>query len=81
MIKKVEMYQAVCDGCGLKLRHPHWGLVLLPTSSYDMFESRILNEGWKEIDGKHYCPDCVVWDREKRRYIAKERRASNEMDI
>ena len=73
MIKEITMYQAVCDRCGLKLRHPHWGLVFLPTPSYDMFESRLLNEGWKEIDGKLYCPDCVVWDRENKCYKPKER--------
>ena len=72
MIQKVTMYQAVCDGCGLKLRHPHWGLVLLPTSSYDMFESRLKNEAWREIDGKLYCPGCVEWDEETCDYKPKK---------
>ena len=52
------MYQAVCDKCGEKLRHPHWGLVLKSSPSIDFFKDYLNCEGWKEINGKLYCSNC-----------------------
>ena len=61
MIQKVEMYQAVCDGCGkcdeAVLKDP-----------YEVKLIAIRWREWEEIDGKLYCPDCVEIDWEERRY-------------
>ena len=61
MIQKVEMYQAVCDGCG----RIHYDNILKASKFKDKSEalgSAIYDE-WCEIDGKLYCPDCVEWDK------------------
>lgn len=66
MIQKVEMYQAVCDGCGKRIRpqdeNPN-DVLLLVTALH----------GWKKIDGKLYCPNCVEWDEETDSYKPKEK--------
>ena len=65
MIQKVEMYQAVCDGCG---KHEE-----------QMFEKKSkalhvsLRQDWMLMDGKLYCPDCVEWDRGTKSYKPKKK--------
>lgn len=52
MIQKVEMYHAVCDGCGKKLGSEfNEGMALYMAKMCD----------WEEIDGHFYCPGCVKW--------------------
>ena len=63
MIEKVEMSQAVCDGCG--------------RTDEQMFRSKkaltqvMIWRDWHFIGNKLYCPLCVEWDRETRRYKPK----------
>ena len=63
MIIPVEMYQAVCDRCG--------------RTEEQMFDSIssltkvVIWRDWKFIADKLYCPLCVEWDRETRRYKPK----------
>lgn len=71
MIQKVEMYQAVCDGCG--------GIHFSTLSHRSIFESpdsamrsaRLY--GWRKINGKFYCSNCVEYDEETDSYKPKER--------
>ena len=66
MIQKVEMYQAVCDGCGYKIPKP---------MNFKFKIKRIaFSQGWQEIGGRLYCPDCVEWDEETDSYKPKKRR-------
>ena len=63
MIREVTMYQAVCDGCG------KWKLPC-KTKRKSMLIATLFN-GWKEINGKLYCPDCYEYDEETDEYKPK----------
>ena len=65
MIQKVEMYQAVCDGCGKKCQRV-WAT--RESASIDAFCNR-----WYKIDGRLYCPDCVERDEETDSYKPKDK--------
>lgn len=71
MIKKVEMFQAVCDRCG----KTHFA-TMSHTSTFatqGQAKRSAMNYDWLNINGKLYCPDCVVWDRKTKSYKPKER--------
>lgn len=59
------MYQAVCDGCG-KWNPP------CKTQEKAMYIASVT--GWKEIDGKLYCPDCYEYDKETDSYKPKDKK-------
>ena len=65
MIEKVEMYRAVCDGCGSKHGYEF-------SEGMAMYMAKMCD--WEEIDGKLYCPDCVEWDEETKSYKPKEKK-------
>lgn len=72
MIQKVEMYQAVCDGCGKTFCNP---LVHCDAFGAPGFAKRSArNYGWRNIDGKLYCPDCVEYEEETDSYKPKEKK-------
>lgn len=62
MIKEVIMYQPVCDGCGKGYVNEFLGDCAWVDSSSAM--ENCAEDGWQEIDGKLYCPDCVEYDEE-----------------
>ncbi len=64
MIEKVEMYQAVCDRCG-RTEEQTFG-------SISNLTNVMIWRDWLFIGDKLYCPLCVEWDRETRRYKPKE---------
>ena len=66
MIQKVEMYQAVCDGCGYEFYET------CPTEN-DAIDGVVFYENWQEINGKLYCPDCVEYDEETKSYKPKKK--------
>ena len=70
MIQKVTMYQAVCDGCGKSHVDELNGYVAWS----DMWSAKntAMDTGWQEIDGKLYCPDCMVYDEETDSYKPKK---------
>lgn len=55
MIKKVELYTAICDNCGIDSLEEDdisgWNDII-------WLESGLEESGWYVGDGKHYCPDC-----------------------
>ena len=66
MIQKVTMYQAVCDGCGRNASQ-------VTDDARESVFSAIRNDGWREIDGKHYCTDCYEYDGETNEYKPKKK--------
>lgn len=71
MIRKVDMYQCVCDRCGKTHVNENLGYVAWADETYaadDAYEN-----GWTNIDGKDYCPDCYQYDEETDEYIPKQR--------
>lgn len=64
MIRKVTMYQAVCDGCGAESN----GVWL--TKELAVVELTGWND-WEVINDKLYCPDCYEYDEEADEYKPK----------
>lgn len=71
MIRKVDMYQCVCDGCGKSHIDDFNGYVAWSDENYAA-ESAYEN-GWTNIDGKDYCPDCYVYNEEADEYTPKKK--------
>lgn len=71
MIIPVEMYQCVCDGCGKAYVDDFNGFVAW--SDKITAREAAIEDGWQEIDGKHYCPDCYEYDEELDDYIVKKK--------
>ena len=72
MIQKVEMYQAVCDGCSKNHVDELNGYVAW--SDIWSAKNAAMDDDWQEIDGKLYCPDCVEYDEETDSYRPKEKK-------
>ena len=67
MIREVTMYQAVCDGCGKPCTDGEiTGWEAAERAHYVSMES-----GYKDIDGKLYCPDCYEYNEETDEYKLK----------
>lgn len=66
MIRKIEMYEVVCDRCG---KHEEQ---MFDTMVKALYVS--LWRDWAEIDGHLYCPDCIYWDEETKSYKPKEKK-------
>lgn len=67
MIREFTMWEAICDGCGTCAR---------TQISESFIIDIVLNRcGWKEIDGKLYCPDCYEYDGETDDYKPKKKEA------
>lgn len=64
MIHKLTMYQAVCDGCGRNASQ-------VTDDAMGSVFSAMRNDGWREMDGKLYCPDCYEYDGETDEYKLK----------
>lgn len=71
MIEKVEMYQAVCDGCGESYYDDFNGFVAW--SDEVAAQNAATENEWMEINGKLYCPDCYEYDEELDNYVVKKR--------
>ncbi len=70
MIEKVEMYQAVCDRCGKSYYDEFNGFVAWSDES--TARNAATENGWSEMNGKLYCPDCMEYDEELEDYVVKE---------
>lgn len=70
MIREVTMYQAVCDGCSKAHVNKSMGYYAWADESYALEDA--YEEGWTEIDGKLYCPDCYEYDEETDEYKPKK---------
>ena len=68
MIKKKTYYDIICDRCGMSLSNES-GDCYPDTNSAEMVA---LQSEWKEINGKHYCPDCYEVDEKTDEYVPKE---------
>ena len=73
MIQKVEMYQAVCDGCGSKFA--------MYKTKRIAFSAAVHIGRWEYINGHLYCPDCVEWDEETCDYKPKKIRNNDSTRI
>lgn len=69
MIKPVTMYSVVCDRCG-KTFEADDSVAWTDKQSARFYA---LESEWKEIDNKHYCPDCYEFDDELDEYVPKKK--------
>lgn len=67
MIKQVTMHSVVCDRCGKTFEADD---IIAWTDECSAREYALDSE-WKEIDGKHYCPDCYEYDESIDEYVPK----------
>lgn len=71
MIRKVEMYQCVCDGCGKEFVDDYNNYCAWVDETYAA-EAAYEND-WTNIEGKDYCPDCYEYDEETDEYKPKKK--------
>lgn len=71
MIKKVEMYSCVCDGCGKTHVNDELGYIAWVDECQAFADAE--EYGWTEIDGKLYCPNCYEYDEETDEYMPKKK--------
>lgn len=57
MIKEIRqpLYMLYCDKCGVPYTNIE-GRVAYISDKYLLEDAEF--DGWADIDGKHYCPDC-----------------------
>ena len=56
MLIKTQVIEYLCDRCKKQFTNLD-GYNLFP-EKYDIYGA-MLEEGWGEINGKWYCPDCI----------------------
>ena len=59
---KVESYKIVCDCCGETFHDGNDFVCFSDDPDGGLIRDEALTANWREIDGKHYCPDCWRWD-------------------
>lgn len=68
MIHEEKCYCGTCDNCGELYRNEHHGFTMF--SNEGECREYMNNDDWYTTDsdpdhkGKHYCPDCFVYDEE-----------------
>lgn len=70
MIEKVVLtaYRAICDRCGISSISDD----IDAWANEESAKCSMRENGWKEINGKIYCPDCVEYDEKDGEYIPKK---------
>ena len=64
------MYYGVCDGCGKELEQDYD--VIAWCDKGTVYE-QMQDNGWLEINGKHYCTDCYEYNEELDEYVPKQK--------
>lgn len=59
MIKTIEMFTVVCDGCGADVCE---GEEFSAWNDEGYVEDIASNNGWEKVNDKHYCDDCFEYD-------------------
>ena len=65
MIKKVTYYDIICDRCGKSFSEESEMCYTDKDSALMVAEQ----SEWREIGGKHYCPDCYELDEVTDEYV------------
>lgn len=71
MFKRINMYTCVCDRCGKEYECEEYDIIAFETKEQAFYYANTFDD-WKEIDGKHYCPDCYDYDPYKEAYVPLE---------
>lgn len=58
MVRKVEMYEVVCDGCGRRYERQY-------LSAETARLVALISGSWQEIGNKNYCPYCAEYYKSK----------------
>lgn len=73
MIQKVEMYQAVCDGCGKAFRYNDEDIYPAIFDSHKQVQLALSSTDWLIENHELYCPDCVEYDEKTDSYKPKKK--------
>ncbi len=73
MIKKVTSAVLVCDGCGETFHDGNDFCSYIDDESGELIVQSALDSEWRELGGRHYCPDCCHIDDEDRYHTADGR--------
>ena len=66
-VREVTMYTIVCDRCGCDACHGDDELYEEPSLARAYYGC----EGWGEIGGNDYCPECLMWNDDETELIPK----------
>lgn len=58
---KDHCYHAECSGCGVLGEN---GDGMVPHEDSAMLSVTLVDNGWREIDGQPYCPECWHYEHE-----------------
>ena len=59
MIQEIKMYTVICDNCNIDA---NYNSEYIAWKQKEYAEDIALDQEWKIINKKHYCPDC--WSRD-----------------
>ena len=62
MIKIMQMYTVVCDGCGV---YSNDGEEIVAWTDEPSAVEVAENQDWETINGRHYCPMCCENEEEE----------------
>ena len=71
MIRKLTMYQAVCDRCGRPCAETGG---IMAWANQDSARIAAWKSGWLLINHETYCPDCYEYDEETNSYKPKRKK-------
>lgn len=71
-VRKVDMWQAVCDGCKTVAQECNYSDYWAWADSGSAVDDAIDSHGWHVVGDKHYCEDCIEYDEEADEYKPKE---------
>lgn len=66
---KVETYKIVCDCCGETFTDGNGFTCYSDDPDGGIIRGEALDNGWIELDAKHYCPKCYEVDDDGNYYI------------
>lgn len=73
MKKQETMTTYICDRCGTRFSNENGNVGYIDEDIWEEAET----DGWLEIDGKHYCPDCYEHDDDLDEYIPKKKQTDD----
>lgn len=62
MKQETKGIKIICDGCGETFETGEGFVCYADDPNGELIWSEADTANWKELGGKHFCPDCWKWD-------------------